>query len=61
MNEAETQSERTFLKVQILEVQRLKEMVGDHPVMSVALAEREQELKERLAASGLETDADDPR
>ena len=45
-----TRAQREFLKVQLLETQRLKEMVGDHPLMSVSFAEREQELKERIAA-----------
>lgn len=45
-----TRSHREFLKVQLLETQRLKELVGDHPLMSVAFAEREQELQESIAA-----------
>lgn len=45
-----TRAEREFLKVQLLETQRLKELVGDHPLMSVSFAEREQELQERIAA-----------
>ena len=38
-----TRALREFLKVQLIETQRLKEMVGDHPLMSVSFAEREQE------------------
>lgn len=45
-----TRAEREFLKVQLLETQRLKEMVGDHPLMSVSFTEREQELREKIAA-----------
>lgn len=45
-----TRSQRDFLKVQLLETQKLLAMVGDHPVMSVAYAERERELKEQIAA-----------
>jgi len=45
-----TRAKREFLKVQLLETQRLKEMVEDHPLMSVGFAEREQELKEKIAA-----------
>jgi hypothetical protein len=45
-----TRGQRDFLKVQLLETQRLKYMVGDHPLMSVALAQRERELCEQLAA-----------
>lgn len=45
-----TRAEREFLKVQLLETQRLKELVGDHPLMSVSFAEREQELQEKIAA-----------
>lgn len=41
---------REFLKVQLLETQRLKEMVGDHPLMSVSFAEREQELMKKIEA-----------
>ncbi len=45
-----TRAQREFLKVQLLETQRLKELVGDHPLMSVSFAEREQELQEKIAA-----------
>lgn len=45
-----TRSQREFLKVQLLETQRLREMAGVHPVMSVAFAEREQEIREKLQA-----------
>ena len=45
-----TRAQREFLKVQLLETQRLKELVGDHPLMSVSFAEREQELREKIAA-----------
>lgn len=44
-----TRSQREFLKVQLLETQRLKEMAGDHPLMSVAYAEREKELAQRIS------------
>jgi hypothetical protein len=45
-----TRAQREFLKVQLLETQRLIEMVGDHPLMSVSFAEREQELRGKIAA-----------
>lgn len=45
-----TRAQREFLKVQLLETQRLKKLVGDHPLMSVSFAEREQELKEKIAS-----------
>ena len=45
-----TRAHREFLKVQLLETQRLKEMVGDHPLMSVSFTEREQELREKIEA-----------
>jgi hypothetical protein len=45
-----TRSQREFLKVQLLETRRLKELAGDHPLMSVAFAEKEEELEEKLAA-----------
>ena len=45
-----TRAQREFFKVQLLETQRLVEMVGDHPLMSVSFAEREQELREKIAA-----------
>ena len=45
-----TRSQREFLKVQLLETERLREMAGDHPIMSISFAEREEELKEQIAA-----------
>lgn len=45
-----TRSQREHLKVQLLETKRLKELAGDHPLMSVAFAEREQELQEKVNA-----------
>ena len=45
-----TRAQREFLKVQLIETRRLKELVGDHPLMSVSFAEREQELQEKIAA-----------
>jgi hypothetical protein len=45
-----TRAQREFLKVQLVETQHLLESVGDHPVMSVAFAEREKELREQIAA-----------
>jgi len=50
-----TRSQRDFLKVQLLDLQRLRETTGDHPLMSVALAERERELEEKIAALPLGT------
>jgi hypothetical protein len=50
-----TRAQRDFLKVQLLETQRLREMAHDHPLMSVGLAEREEELKEKLDALPLGT------
>lgn len=45
-----TRGQRDFLKVQLLDTQRLRGMAGDHPLMSVAFAERERELNEQIAA-----------
>ena len=45
-----TRSQREHLKVQLLDTQRLRELVGDHPLMSVALGDREQELRDQIAA-----------
>lgn len=45
-----TRGQRDFLKVQLLDTQRLKGMAGNHPLMSVAFAERERELNEQIAA-----------
>jgi len=45
-----TRSQRDFLKVQLLDTQYLKELAGDHPIMSIAFAEREQELRGEIAA-----------
>jgi hypothetical protein len=42
-------SQREFLKVQLLEMERLREGVAGHPIMSLALAEREEELKQQIA------------
>ena len=44
-----TDSQGEFLKIQLLETRRLKEMAGDHPVMSVSFAEREKEMEQKLA------------
>ncbi len=45
-----TRAQREFLKVQLLDTQRLRELAGQHPLMSVALAERERELNEKIEA-----------
>lgn len=45
-----TRAQREFLKVQLLETQQLREMAGDHPLMSVAYAEREEDLRQQLDA-----------
>ncbi len=45
-----TRGQREALKVQLLETQRLKDITGDHPLMSVAFAGRERELKDQIAA-----------
>lgn len=45
-----TRAQREFLKVQLLDTQRLRELAGQHPLMSVALAERERQLNEKIAS-----------
>ncbi len=45
-----TRSQREFLKVQLLETQQLREMAAGHPLMSVAFAEREEDLRAQIAA-----------
>jgi hypothetical protein len=45
-----TRAQREFLRVQLLDTQRLRREAGDHPLMSVALAERERELLDKIAA-----------
>lgn len=45
-----TRSHREFLKVQLLEAQRMRRLVGDHPLMSISFAEREQELRGEIEA-----------
>lgn len=45
-----TRAQREFLKVQLLDIQRLRDGAGQHPLMSVALTERERELREKIAA-----------
>jgi hypothetical protein len=51
-------SERDFLKVQLIEMQRFKEMAEDHPLMSLQFAQRVQELREKLAGLPDEPTAD---
>ena len=45
-----TRAQREFFKVQLLDTQRLRDIVGQHPLMSVALEEREREIKAKIAA-----------
>lgn len=45
-----TRLQREFLKVQLLDTQRLLDIAGQHPLMSVALQERERELRGKIAA-----------
>lgn len=45
-----TRAQREYLKVQLLDTQRLRKLAGQHPLMSIALAERERELVEKIAA-----------
>lgn len=43
-----TRSQRDFLKVQLLETDRLLEEVGEHPAMSLNLAQRKEDLERSL-------------
>ena len=43
-----TRRDRQFVKVQLQEMQRLKQVTAGHPLMSHALAVREKELVEQL-------------
>ena len=45
-----TRRDRQFVKVQLQEMQRLKEVTVGHPLMSHALSIREKELIEQLQA-----------
>jgi hypothetical protein len=45
-----TRAQREFLKVQLIDTQHLREIAGQHPLMSVALEERERELKVKISA-----------
>jgi hypothetical protein len=45
-----TRSDQEFLKVQLLEVQRLKNLTAGYPIMSKALKVREHELEEKVQA-----------
>jgi hypothetical protein len=45
-----TRTDRQFLKVQVLETQRLQQLTAGHPLMSHALSVREQELSEQVRA-----------
>jgi len=49
-----THKEKSWLVDQLIEIKRLKEMVGDHPLMSVSFAEREREFQEKIAALPLD-------
>ncbi|CAK0740394.1 conserved hypothetical protein [Gammaproteobacteria bacterium] len=42
-------TQRDFLKIQLLEIQRVKELVADHPIMSISFREQEQAIIEQLA------------
>lgn len=43
-----TRAKRDFLKVQLLEIQHLRELAKGHPLMEPAYAEREQEIREEI-------------
>jgi len=43
-----TRGQREFLKVQLIQTQRLIELVDGHLLMSAAFAEREREFKEQI-------------
>ena len=43
-----TRTHRDFLRTQLLEVQRLKALAGDHPIMSVSYRERETEIRGQI-------------
>ena len=43
-----TTDDRTFLKVQLLETERLQQSIADHPLMSRALSVRQQELGDQI-------------
>jgi hypothetical protein len=45
-----TRAQREFLKAQLLDVQHLREMTAQHPLMSVALEGKEKELNEKIAS-----------
>ena len=45
-----TRAQRDFLKVQLLETQRLRRMAENDPLMALSLGEREQELQEQIQA-----------
>ena len=43
-----TRRNREYLKVQLLETQRMLALMGDHPIMSASLRNKETELQEKL-------------
>jgi hypothetical protein len=45
-----TRRHREFLRNQLLETERLQQLAGDHPLMSVAYAERVDEVRKALEA-----------
>ena len=54
-----TRSDRDFLQVQLIEMQKFSEMVGDHPLMSIATKSRIRQLEKELAE--LPTDVKEAR
>jgi hypothetical protein len=45
-----TRTQRDFLKVQLLETQRLRDMAKDHPIMSISMEERLKEIQAKIDA-----------
>ncbi len=43
-------SQRDKLKAQLADTHRMRELAGDHPVMSIAFGERENELETQIEA-----------
>lgn len=45
-----TRTQRESLRAQLLDTQRMRELAGDHPLMSLAFREREDELRQSIDA-----------
>ena len=43
-----SKNEREYIKIQLIEIKRMIELVGNHPIMSISLKQKERDLIEQL-------------